>query len=138
MSDFKMEVEGSLVFDSWVNHCPALRDAASAENRHLIYEGQGVILDLLVRPMPGEQTLRMSGQILHGFGEMKSFDDVSNLAVSMEMETDGRAFSLRTNALGEFIFNGIPDGVWNLTIAFHERAFVVRRPSTQNSDSHAV
>jgi hypothetical protein len=124
MSEFKMEITGSLVFDSWVNHCPALRDANVAENRHLIYQGQGVILDLLIRRLPDEQSLRVSGQILHGIQEMKSFEDVADLPV--EMEQDGNRFALRTNALGEFIFNGVPDGVWNLTIDFDEGAFVVR------------
>ena len=123
MSEFKMEITGSLVFDSWVNHCPALRDTNIAENRHLIYQGQGVILDLLVRRLPDEQSLKVSGQILHGIRQMKSFEDVADLPV--EMARDSYRFALRTNALGEFIFNTVPDGVWNLTIDFDEGAFVV-------------
>jgi hypothetical protein len=112
MSEFKMEIAGSLVFDSWVNHCPALRDTNIAENRHL-----------LVRRLPDEQSLKVSGQILHGIRQMKSFEDVADLPV--EMARDSNRFALRTNALGEFIFNTVPDGVWNLTIDFDEGAFVV-------------
>jgi hypothetical protein len=124
MSDSPTEIVASLVFDSWVNRCPDVRCAAGTENRHLIYEGERVVLDLLIRQMPEDQSLRVSGQILHGPSEMESFDEVSNLAVSMERGES--LFSLRTNALGEFIFKSIPDGVWNLTIAFGERRFVVR------------
>ena len=124
MSEFKMEIVGSLVFDSWVNHCPALRDANVAENRHLIYQNDGVILDVLIRRSPNEPSFRLSGQILHGFQLMKSFDDVANLPVTMEQ--DASRLALRTNALGEFNFNSIPEGVWNLAIDFGERAFVVR------------
>jgi len=124
MSEFKKEITGSLVFDSWVNHCPALRDANVAENRHLIYQGQGVILDLLIRRLPDEQSMRVSGQILHGTQNMKSFEDVADLPV--EMEQNDTRFALRTNALGEFIFNNVPDGWWNLKIDFNEGAFVVR------------
>jgi len=132
MSDLPTEVVAAVVFDSWINHCPDLRDAANAENRHLICEGAGVILDLLIRQMPDDRSLRVSGQILHGMSEMESFKDVSNLLVSMEStEHQDRHFSLRTNALGEFIFNNIPEGVWNMTIRFQPRSFVVRGLSSR-------
>ena len=131
MPDSPIEVVGSLVFDSWTNHCPDLRDAAPAENRHLIYEGAGVILDLLIRGMPDDQSMRISGQILHGMCEMESFEEVSSLPVLIQR--DDSCFSLRTNALGEFMFNNIPNGVWNLTIAFGERPFVVRGLSAQEA-----
>ena len=42
-----VEIRGSLMFDSWFEEVPLLRNA-SAEDRHLIYEGGGVILDLRV------------------------------------------------------------------------------------------
>ena len=124
MSDLPTEIAAILFFDSWVDHCPDLRDADDAENRHLIYHGGNVILDLLVRPIPNDRSLRVSGQILNGTSKMDSFDALSNLVVSMAH--DENVFSVRTNRLGEFIFNGIPDDIWNLTIAFGKRRFVVR------------
>jgi len=119
------EIAAILFFDSWTDHCPDLRDADEVENRHLIYHGDNVILDLLVRPMPNDRSLRVSGQILNGTSKMDTFDAVSNLVVSMAHD-DESVLSVRTNRLGEFIFNGIPDDIWNLTIAFGKRHFVVR------------
>ena len=129
MSHPPTEVVGSLLFDSYANYIPDLRDATSAENRHLIYDGGGVILDLLIRQMPVDRSLRISGQILHGMCDMELVQDVSNLPVSIAF--GNHRFSLRTNALGEFMFNNIPDGIWNLTIVFAERPFVVRGLSAQ-------
>ncbi len=130
----RIEVVGLLLFDSWINQRPDLRDAAAAENRHLIYEGEGVFLDLLIRRMASDHSLRISGQILRGLREMESFEDVSHLVVAME--NDDSRFVLRTNNLGEFIFTNIPDAVWNLTIGFHERPFVVRGLSALAARRH--
>jgi hypothetical protein len=129
MTDLPTEAVGSLVFDSWTNHCPDLRDATSAENRHLIYAAAGVVLDLLIRRMPDAHSLRISGQILYGMDKMESFEDVSNLPVLIE--SDESRFAIRTNALGEFMFNSIPNRIWKMTITFGERPFVVRNLSAQ-------
>ena len=119
-----IEVVASLLFDSSIHRSPDLRDAAGSRTRHLIYEGQGVFLDLLVHQPSGNTSSRVSGQIVRGLRERESFGKVSNLLVSLENE-NGRS-ALRTNTLGEFTFNSIPDGVWNLTIGFQERPFIVQ------------
>ena len=119
-----IEVVASLLFDSWIHLSPDSRDDTGSRTRHLIYEGQGVFLDLLVHRPSGNTSSRVSGQIVRGLRERESFGKVSNLLVSLENE-NGR-LALRTNTLGEFTFNGIPDGVWNLTIGFQERPFIVQ------------
>ena len=47
-----VEIRASLLFDSWFDDVPLVRNA-SGEDRHLIYEGGGVILDLLVKQSDG-------------------------------------------------------------------------------------
>ena len=58
-------IEGALVFDSWIDEMPHLR-AHHDEDRHLIYEGAGIILDLLIKTARKGHVLHVGGQVLPG------------------------------------------------------------------------
>ena len=123
------EIIASIFFDSWLDESPELRAANSTDDRHLIYEGQGVILDLLIRHVPDKSSVCVSGQVLPGMNDLESFDQVAYLDVSVKQ--DATRILTRTNAIGEFILADIPYGNWELTVAFSDRRFVVPELSNQ-------
>lgn len=114
------EIIASLVFDSWMEPIPELR-SSSLEDRHLIYEGDGVILDLLLKQRTDGACLHIGGQVLPGGnGDQK----VSDLPVLIEQ---GKSRSCtHTNALGEFTFHSVPNGTFDLAIILEKRRFSVR------------
>src|SRR5262245_50733911 len=113
-------IEGALVFDSWIDELPQLR-AHHEEDRHLIYEGAGIILDLLIKTVRKGYVLHVGGQVLPG---ERSGRAVSDLPVSLE---HGRAHShTHTNAFGEFAFHAVPNGDFDLSIKLKDRCFIVR------------
>src|SRR2546422_9376964 len=114
------EIIASLVFDSWMESTPELR-VADAEDRHLIYEGAGVILDLLLKRAKDGSYLYVGGQVLPG---QNSKESVSHLPVLMEQGTK-RCYT-HTNALGEFTFHSISNGLFDLAITLGHRRFKVR------------
>ena len=71
-----------------------------------------------------EQLIRSA---LTDLAEIESFDRVANLSVSME-QGESR-ITTHTNDLGEFIFDLVPHGIWNLTVVFSDRQFVVHAVS---------
>ena len=115
-----VEIRGSLLFDSWFEEVPLIRNS-SPENRHLIYEGGGVILDLLVKNSNETPCLHVAGQVL---SETDSLDRVSNVPVVIESERE-RTLT-RTNPLGEFMFHRALSGNLDLTILLEGQRFVVR------------
>ena len=115
-----VEIRGSLLFDSWFEDVPLVRDAAP-EDRHLIYEGGGVILDLLVRQSDGNPCLHVGGQVLP---DGRSTEDVANVPVVIQRGTD-ETFT-RTNPIGEFMFHTVSNGDFDLTILLGDQRFVVR------------
>src|SRR5689334_20789535 len=114
-----IEFEPALIFDSWLDAVPELR-SAPAEERHLIYEGAGVILDLVLKSAEKGACLHIGGQILPAH---KPLSAVSDLKVSMKH--GGRKTHTYTNALGEFSFHAIPNGIFDLVIGFKDRQFNV-------------
>lgn len=114
------EIAGSLVFDSWIERGPELRSRIF-EDRHLIYEGGGVILDLLMKQAGNGTCLQVGGQVLP---ESPSSSNLSDLAVLLETGKD-RTYT-RTNALGEFMFHKVQNGSFDLAIILQDRRFVVR------------
>ena len=99
---------------------PLVRDAA-LEDRHLIYEGGGVILDLLVRQSDGNPCLHVGGQVLP---DGRSIEEVANVPVVIQRGRD-ETFT-RTNPIGEFMFHTVSNGDFDLTILLHDQRFVVR------------
>ena len=115
-----VEIRGSLLFDSWFDEVPLIRNS-SPEDRHLIYEGGGVILDLLLKRSSGDPCLHLGGQVLP---DPDSLVNVSNVPVMIE---NGRARTLtRTNPIGEFMFHSVSSKDFDLTILLEGRRFVVR------------
>ena len=115
------DIQGKLVFDSWNDSMPELR-GGPGEERHLIYEGGGVLLDLLLKPAVEGACLQIGGQVMPTDDMAQS---VSHVAVLLE---NGSSSSrTHTNALGEFNFQHAPsNGCFDISIVFGSRRFVVR------------
>ena len=119
------EIIASLVFDSWMEDSPELR-GSSLEDRHLIYEGGGVILDLLVKQANKGFCVHIGGQVLP---DDEVVNSVSDLPVVLEQGTIH--CSTHTNALGEFSFHSVPNGTFDLAITLGNRRFIVRGLSNE-------
>ena len=115
-----VEIRASLLFDSWFDDVPLVRNA-SGEDRHLIYEGGGVILDLLVKQSDGNPCIHVGGQVLP---DGRSIEDVANVPVVIQRGRDQTA--TRTNPIGEFMFHTVSNGDFDLTILLRDQRFVVR------------
>jgi hypothetical protein len=92
------EIRCRLIFDSWVDSLPELRGSGPAE-RHLIYEGSDILLDLLLKNTEDGGRLYIGGQVMHADGNP---EQVSNVPVFL-LNGDSRE-QTATNALGEFSF----------------------------------
>src|SRR5262245_49982185 len=103
------KILASLVYDSWTEPIPELR-SLSLPDRHLIFEGEGLILDLLMKTEHGATRVRVGGQLLPGNDEL---DTVADLLVLMEQGSDRTC--THTNALGEFAFPAVLTGTFDLT-----------------------
>lgn len=119
MNETISEISAHLAFDSYVDAAPAVRGDGPGE-RHLIYEGGGITLDLVVRHEPRGAIVHVSGQILT---QGEDLSDVAGVEVLMTHGSRNRC--TRTNALGEFSFQTSPNGTLDLTIAMDERCFRV-------------
>ncbi len=115
-----MQIEATLVFDSWIDPVDELRRPPVRE-RHLIYEGGGLVLDLLLKA-DGESTgIYIGGQMLPG---NESFDSVADVRV--QIQQGNFRSQTNTNALGEFVFHGIADQSGDLSITLKTLKFVVK------------
>src|SRR5262245_51773868 len=109
MIEIFMEVDALLIFDSWQEQGPELR-AIHSEDRHLIYEGAGVILDLLLK-RKRNGSVHVSGQVLP---DGKTLATVAHLEVSLQ--NGRRLHHTHTNALGEFSFAAVTNENLELSI----------------------
>lgn len=114
------EVLASLVYDSWTEPIPELR-ATGDRNRHLIFEGDGVILDLLLKKSGDDTSIHIGGQVLPGDSEL---DTVA--AIQVLIEQGAHRSRTYTNVLGEFAFHAVPNGSFDLAIILRDRRFIVR------------
>lgn len=114
------EVLASLVYDSWTEPIPELR-ATGDRNRHLIFEGDGVILDLLLKKSGDDTSIHIGGQVLPGDSEL---DTVA--AIQVLIEQGSHRSRTYTNVLGEFAFHAVPNGSFDLAIILRDRRFIVR------------
>jgi len=114
------DVFASLVYDSWTDPIPQLRTPVLRE-RHLIFEGDGLILDLLLKKNGNASCIHVGGQILPADDSLDCVADVQVL-----IEQGSRRSSTQTNILGEFAFQTVPNGTFNLVITFKNRRFIVR------------
>lgn len=120
-----IDIVVSLVFDSWTEPIPELR-SASIEDRHLIYEGDGVILDLLLKQGVDGACIHIGGQVLPGDDTQQIVSDVPVL-----IEHGKRRSYTHTNALGEFAFHSVPNGTFDVSIILEKRRFTVRGLSSK-------
>ena len=114
------DVIASLVYDSWTEPIPELR-SSGLRNRHLIFEGDGVILDLLLKKNGDNACIHVGGQVLPGDNELDSVSDVQVL-----LEQGAHRSRTYTNVLGEFAFHGVPNATFDLAITLRDRCFIVR------------
>jgi hypothetical protein len=113
-------VIASLVFDSWTEPAPELRTSA-LNDRHLIFEGDGLILDLLLKKQDNGPCIHVGGQVLPGADSLNTVSDIQVL-----MEQGSKRTCTHTNALGEFAFHAVPNGTFDLAITLNDRRFLVR------------
>jgi hypothetical protein len=114
------DIVATLVFDSWTEGSPVLR-AVEMQDRHLIYEGDGIILDLLVRREGTGTCVHIGGQVLPGDQLVSAVSDVP-----VVLEQGKTLSATHTNALGEFNFHSVPSGTFDLAITLGKRRFMVR------------
>ncbi len=114
------DIIASLVFDSWTEPIPELR-STTLKDRHLIFEGDGVILDLMLKRADAGTCIHVGGQVLPA---ESSLDTVSDVQVLMQQGV--HRSRTHTNALGEFTFHAVPNGSFDLVITCRERRFFVR------------
>ena len=126
------DIFASLVYDSWARPIPVLRSIA-VRNRHLIFEGNGLILDLLFKMQGPSTSIHVGGQILPGNNPLTI---VSNVPVKMQHGSDSSLTC--TNALGEFAFRAVPNGAFDLVIKLKEHQFIVRGLSNTEPRSWRV
>ena len=114
------DIIASLVYDSWTEPIPELRSTC-LQDRHLIFEGNGLILDLLLKKQGDGACIHVGGQVLPGDTTLNTVSDVQVL-----MEQGSHRSYTHTNALGEFTFHAVPNGTFDLAITLKDRRFMVR------------
>ena len=70
------DVIASLAYDSWTQPKPELR-SVPLPDRHLIFEGNGLILDLLLKKQGRGTCLHIGGQVLPGNNPLSAVSDVA-------------------------------------------------------------
>jgi len=113
-------VTATVVFDSWLDSAPERRSGRPAD-RHLIYEGGGILLDLLLKQTGQESCLQVGGQIL-----CMDASTGSVAGIVVQVNSAGQCFATQTNALGEFSFQSVPRLSLELYIVLLNQRICVR------------
>jgi hypothetical protein len=121
------DVIASLAYDSWTQPKPELR-SVPLPDRHLIFEGNGLILDLLLKKQGRGTCIHIGGQVLPGNNPLSTVSDVA-----VQMEQGAQRTSTRTNPLGEFAFDTVPNGTFDLVIVLKHHRFIVRGLSNEEA-----
>jgi hypothetical protein len=119
------DVIASLAYDSWSQPIPELR-SVPLPDRHLIFEGNGLILDLLLKKQGRGTCIHIGGQVLPGNNPLSAVSDVAVLMVQ-----GAHRSSTRTNPMGEFAFDTVPNGAFDLVIILKHHRFIVRGLSNE-------
>ena len=99
----------TLTFDSTLQPAPGLRAArAQQAQRQLVYSTDAADVALIIRPRPRDGLLDLHGQILPVDSADPGIFGVQLLKGSSEVATTA------TNALGEFTFEAVPQGVYEV------------------------
>jgi hypothetical protein len=128
-------VRAALTFDSWA--APALAGgmrSLRSPTRHLLYSAEGRDIDLRINPLAGSQAgqFSLSGQIL-GPDETGR---IELLALESDGTSDGtsegqgpaaaQGHEGTLDALGEFRIDGVPAGLYRLTLHVGDAPIVVQ------------
>ena len=101
----------TLTFDSTMQPAPGLRAASAQEaQRQLVYSTDAADVAMVVRPRPRDGLLDLYGQILPADSPDSGIFGVQLLEGSSEVATTA------TNALGEFTFEAVPPGVYEVLV----------------------
>ena len=99
----------TLAFDSGMQPAPGLRTAGTPESqRHFVYSTDAADVAIDVRPRPHDELLDLDGQIFPMNGTDPGAFGVQLLDDSSEVGTTA------TNDLGEFTFEAVPPGVYEV------------------------
>jgi hypothetical protein len=116
-------VRAALTFDSW--SAPALAGgmrSLRSPTRHLLYSAEGRDIDLRISPLPGAQAgqFSLSGQILGP-------DETGRIELAA-IEGAGAPAGLEgaLDDLGEFRIDGVPAGLYRLTLHVGDAPIVVQ------------
>lgn len=116
-------VRATLTFDSWA--APALAGgmrSLRSPTRHLLYSAEGRDIDLRINPLAGSQVgqFSLSGQILGP-------DETGRIELAA-LESEGAAAGHEgaLDALGEFRIDGVPAGLYRLTLHVGDAPIVVQ------------
>lgn len=115
-------VRAVLSFDSWaVPATAAGMRSLRSPTRHLLYSAEGRDIDLRVSPQPGTQAehFSLSGQILGP-------DETGRIELSALSVGDGALHQGELDALGEFRIDGVPPGLYRLTLHVGDAPIVVQ------------
>jgi hypothetical protein len=119
------DIFASIIYDSWIEPLPDLRSVTHPD-RHLIFEGNGLILDLLLKKQSSGSCIHVGGQLLPRDGELSALSGVHVL-----IELGSHRAATNTNELGEFAFHTVPNGTLDLTITLNGYRFLVRGLANQ-------
>jgi hypothetical protein len=112
---FAEQVFATLVYDSFNDPLPSGIRQRDLPARQTLYEAEGVQLDLKVQVMEDDKGL-IIGQIV---SEDADFD-VKGLGIALSHEGELIGAS-ETNALGEFVFEHMPKGDYELIVQFGDK-----------------
>ncbi|PYX88565.1 MAG: hypothetical protein DMG68_08085 [Acidobacteria bacterium] len=92
---------GSLIYDSWINPLPIGIRGAAVSTRQVLYEAEGLTIDLRFEHKPHSNTVHASGQILSKDAPLCW---VSDAAIVLWNDKGRMVASTDTNRHGEFQF----------------------------------
>jgi hypothetical protein len=119
-------LRAALVFDSFAPGAAEVAPVRSggAEARQLLYMAPLFDVDLLVAPSGGAPRLNVTGQVLPSADA--EFEGVGGLTA--ELERDGEVVAVaETSDFGEFTFEDVAPGVYDLRLGRDGREIVIQR-----------
>jgi hypothetical protein len=126
-------IKAHLTFDSWFDLSPELRGGPGLE-RHLIYEGGGMLLELVLEQKDKGGCIEITGQLLPGEHETATAFE----ALVLLENGEGR-IQTSTNTLGEFGFHKVDlDGCFTLSILIDGRRLVVEGKTCEDTRSWQI
>jgi hypothetical protein len=114
------EIVANLIYDSFNERLPVGVRYRDLSSRHALYKAGNIQLDLKIEW--GDEKGLIVGQIVADAGDM----ELSGLQIQITQQGEAVGKS-RTNRLGEFIFQNLPKGNYELQVILSET--VIKLPS---------